>query len=160
MPGGPIQAGSAETNAPRTVAPAKLASGAGARPCLLLGFERFAMLTGAAEKRHPIWRPWAAGYVRLPPRRARSSGGEPVAADFRFAPCVGVGRTQMRGAPVPPAPPNPDRRSLSASSSRSPSQPPSCDPPRLQGEHHIPVDPRCCGSLGPSSSNPQNVGGH
>lgn len=35
--------------------------------------------------------------------------------------------------------------SVPDSSSRSPSQPPSCDPPRLQGEHHIPVAPnmRC-----------------
>ena len=109
-------------------------------------------------RRH-TWRPWATGVVRLPSRGAHLSGGEPAAADFGSAPCVGVGRTQMRGAPVPPAPPNPDRRSLSASSSRSPSQPPSCDPPRLQGEHHIPVDRRCCASVGPSSSNPQNIGG-
>lgn len=121
-------------------APAPLAPGPGRGFLLLLGLQRFSMLTGAAKMRRHTWRPWAKGVARLQSRGAHLSGGEPAAADFGSAPCVGVGRTQMRGAPVPPAPPNPDRRSLSASSSRSPSQPPSCDPPRLQGEHHIPVD--------------------
>ena len=77
----------------------------------------------------------------------------------------------MRGAPVLPAPPNQSRicsaLALQEMASNkhdpvlgpcSPPQPPSCDPPRLQEEHHIPVRARCFGKPHKSTRKTQNIG--
>ena len=48
--------------------------------------------------------------------------------------------------------------SVPDSSSRSSSQPPSCDPPRLQEEHHIPVRPTCGVRGSQSTGITQNLG--
>ena len=77
----------------------------------------------------------------------------------------------MRGAPVLPTPPN-QSQTCSAPALQemasdehgrvlgpcSPPQPPSCDPPRLQEEHHIPVRARCFGKPHKSTRKTQNIG--
>jgi hypothetical protein len=81
-------------------------------------------------------------------RRFRSSALGPVLSiqhSGAFDPALPVQRTSAQknadeGGTGTPGAPELKWDKIHTSSSRSPSQPPSCDPPRLQGEHHIPVD--------------------